>query len=366
MTRVLVLSILVAGITAGASGIGCIPHPIHTDVAHAQTASPSSSPAALALWKRTLEAQVQTPLRARAAVTIATSTTDSEQQTIDVFEGGDGRYRLVYRAPKSVAGRTVVCDGKQVYHYEPAHSTAIQRPLPPYDDTLMGTSSPSEGILAARYATVLPDQVMIEGRPTKVLEIRARSGGGLRERRWVDERTGRSLRMEQYSVRGKQVRRVALEQIILPFTATPDLFRPNFPQDVRIIAASATRSPDAEKEAARLKLPSRFGAFQARYVVSPRTGSGDTRQIIYSDGIYAVSIFASPASSKGARPSGQGWNPISLSRRVTGYSHDADDTGQSAIAWLRAGYRYVAVARTSLPFLRHIVEEMIAEPPTSP
>jgi outer membrane lipoprotein-sorting protein len=363
MTRSLIFSILATVTAVGTSGIGCNPHPIPTDMAHAQTASRTSSPDALALWKRTLKAQEQTPLRARAAVTISTPDADTEQQTIDVFEGESGRYRLVYRAPKSVAGRTVVCDGKQVYHYEPAHSTAIQRPRPPYHDSLMG---PSEGLLAARYVSVLPDPVTIEGRQTKILEIRARNGGGLRERRWVDIQTGRSLRMEQYSVRGKRVRRVALEQIVLPFTATPDLFRPNFPQEVRIVAASAPRSPDAQTEAIRLKLPPRFGAFHARFVVRPRTGAGSTHQIIYSDGIYAISVFISPASSEGARPSGKGWNTVSLSGGVTGYSHDADDTGQSAIAFLRSGYRYVVVGRTSLPFLRRIVGELVsAETPSA-
>jgi negative regulator of sigma E activity len=216
----------------------------------------------------------------------------------------------------------------------------------------------SDDVLAARFAVVLPETPRIEGRPTRVLEIRARNGGGLREKRWVDVQTGRSLRMEQFAVSGKKIRQVELRRIVLPYTAASDLFKPRFPPKVRVIAASAERSPDAERAAARLQLPTRFGDFQVRSVVRPRTTGEATHQVLYSDGIYALSVFVSPENGS-ARPHGDDWDEVTLSPSVIGYSHDADEQGRSAIAWLRGGHRYVAVGRLPLPLLLRTTRELV-------
>src|SRR5688572_30249440 len=99
--RTLEIGIL-AAIVAG--GIACGVHPHRPRFALAQvpvmTIKPVSDPAAVSLWKRTLQAQDQTPLRARAHVTLpATDRHPERKQTVDVFEGTGGRYRLEYTSP---------------------------------------------------------------------------------------------------------------------------------------------------------------------------------------------------------------------------------------------------------------------------
>lgn len=338
--------------------------PLSLGVAIAQDHNKASDAEALALWKRTLRAQINQPLRARAVITRWSERGRAEpSQVVDVVEGTGGRYRFTYLAPPPVRGRVVINDGKYVYQYEPERQVVLRRPAPPGSETMTGASIPS---LSPR---VLPERTIVAGLSVRVLEIHGARTGGLRERRWVEEKTGRSLRIEEYAKDGKPSRRVELAQVSFAPSTDPKTFQPAFPRSARIMNAAAHRDPVPGGVARRLGLPDTVVGYRLRSVVltrpaaSPRTATAvrdpQRHHLLYSNGIHTVSVFVTEetTATNKLRPA-PGWKSTTLLPGIVGYATDEDSAGRAAVAWARSGRRYVVVGRLPLERIVEVTRDL--------
>lgn len=327
----------------------------------AQDETMSSDAEAIALWKRTLKAQESLPLRAHAAITRWSADGKPDiPQVLNIVEGSEGRYRFTYISPVGVRGRIVVNDGKSIYQYEPERQVVLRRPTPPVNDLLNGAS----GEYSTQYIRIAPEQAVFAGRAVQILELRGAKNNMLRERRWVDKTTGRSLRIEEYKDKDHPSRRVELTDVAFTPSAEPATFKANFPRTARVLNATARREPIPEDAARHLDLPGVGAGYRLRSVVQPRSpreekvpsGIRDPRgeHLLYSNGIHSVSVFATEGNEKtDTLLPAPGWQTVALLPGVVGYATRENVEGRSAIAWTRAGRRYVAVGR--LPLERLIV-----------
>lgn len=352
------VAIIIAGIflrrpEAERVGGDSMPSLISGSIAWAQGNENSSHSEALALWKRTLRTQTTLPLRARATITRWSASGElGTQQIVNIVEGSEGRYRFTYIAPASVRGRVVVNDGKFVYHYEPDRQTVLRRPTPPINDLLIGNSAE----YSSHLVRILPKRETIAGRNVRVLELRGTQNNELCERRWVDEKTGRSLRIEEYRKGGETSRRVELTQVAFTPPAGLDTFQANFPHSARVLNATARQEPIPVNAARLLGLPGNVRGYQLRSVVLGHTTNknkdGATpheprpHHLIYSNGIHAISVFATEITKEAhnLRPAA-GWQSTALLPGVVGYTMGQNSEGHSAVAWTRFGRRYVVVGR---------------------
>jgi outer membrane lipoprotein-sorting protein len=344
----------------GSPGSGLSASPFHTmlgGVAQAQThAGPANDPAALSLYRRTLRAQATAPVTARVRLTQWSAAGEAGVvQVIDVIEGAGGRYRFTYAAPPGVKGRVLVCDGENVYQYEPSKRLVTRRPAAP----AAGVLEAEAASLATRRATFGAPSPAVAGRKVRTLELWSADDGALRERRWVDEATGRTLRVETYGKAGKIVRRAEMTRVTFGQAAPASAFVSRFPEGTRLLAAAPERAPDAAGAARRLGLPTAVGAYRVRTAVAPRPGDGS--HLLYSDGLHAISLFVTdaPAGTDALRQ-GPGWTPYRVAPSVDGFTHEEPGKGQAAVAWARDGRRYVAVSRLPLGQLLDVADDLAA------
>ena len=118
----------------------------------------------------------------------------------------------------------------------------------------------------------------VAGRPTKVVEVR--HNGRLLERIHLDTATDLLLQRDQYDAEGTVVRTLAFESITLnpsvPPPAAPSDPSDNAPEQV---PAGRLRSPETVGEGYQ-----RMGIYR----------SGSVVQVLYSDGVYDLSLFQQP------------------------------------------------------------------------
>lgn len=131
----------------------------------------------------------------------------------------------------------------------------------------------------AKYETTEPvEGPRVAGRPTKVVEVR--HGARLLERLHLDRGTDLLLQRDQYDADGRVVRTLAFESINL----NPSLPPPPAPSDP---------SDNAPKQVSgdRLRSPETLGEGYQRMGIYR---SGSVLQILYSDGLYDLSLFQQP------------------------------------------------------------------------
>lgn len=131
---------------------------------------------------------------------------------------------------------------------------------------------------SAKYqVTTVSDGPLVAGRSTTTVEVR--QGGALRERLHLDTATSLPLKREQYDDRGALTRALAFETITVgaaDVPAHPRAARDHAPRPVDVRRMDSSRAPDLLAEGYL-----RTGVYR----------SGDVVQVLYSDGIYDLSLF---------------------------------------------------------------------------
>lgn len=333
-----------------------------TSSAQAQTPARTPDPAAMALWRQMADAQRRVLLQGRMTITRWDSGGKQQApETADVTEGSGGKYRIEYRAPETVQGRVLVCDGKTLYQYEPRRKVVLQRPIANAEPFLKTDLS-----LSTHYLTLGPSSTdstvtTVGGRKVTLLELHDTRDSALQERRWVDTATGRSLRVETYGKSGQISRRVEVTQVSFPTQVADSTFRANFPKGVRLVTLKPSDA-SAETEARRLGLPVQSGGYKVRSAHASATKHASAtpqRQLLYSDGIHSVSLFVHEVGKDqpAEKPSPE-WQTVSLAPGLTGYAHEEENPHRAAVAWTTSGRRYIAVARLPLPHLLTLARAM--------
>jgi sigma-E factor negative regulatory protein RseB len=181
-----------------------------------------------------------------------------------------------------------------------------------------------------KYRTTAPAAgPAVAGRPTKVVEVR--SDGTLLERVFLDNETSLLLERDQYDREGAVVRRLAFESLTIGGT----LAQPPSPPPSPAQHAPAQVSPD------RLRSPA--AAPESLADGYQRIGiykSGAVLQILYSDGLYDLSLFQQEGRLRGGDLPGKG-ERVSV-RGAAGWRYPWP--GGQLVVWSAGGRVFTAVS----------------------
>ena len=369
--------------------------------------SPSPAPDAAALWRRTLLAVRAMPLRGTVTDTRFRRDGRVQEQTrFTVIEGGGGgdtpsgagpHYHLTYVQPQSRAGTVLISDGHSAWRYDPRTKTVIQLAasslmLPAeMDDGLAGVVVQQEGTTPE----IEPDAEHFDGKSVQVLALRRRRSHRISERRWIDVKTGRTLRLEQYGKPDAHLLRRVEMTGTQPGETTADsvAFRPEFPPDATLIDRRGRRTrwqAEAERAAKHAHLPLHVRGYSLRAVdhdaalrgaalpmlsAAKSPGKKETTHLLYTSGDQnsdqAISVFVTTAQQAGKSVAvvlqpGSDWKTAALGPRLRAYTQEME--GGSAVAWADTehGSYYITLARMPLANLLPVAEAFAANRDDAP
>jgi hypothetical protein len=183
--------------------------------------------------------------------------------------------RLIVTATDSVLS---VFGGNRVMAFDP-FERLVSHGGGSWEELWVATMEPSarpDGV--AKYqVTDVAGGPTVAGRPTTTVEIR--QDGVVRERLYLDTATRLALRREQYDRQGAISRSLGFETFMVgagDVPAHPVSFRKQSPRPVSAERVSSALAPDELADAYR-----RLGIYR----------SGDVVQVLYSDGVYDLSLF---------------------------------------------------------------------------
>ena len=134
-----------------------------------------------------------------------------------------GRYRRQALASDGQWEMLVVSDGSKEWVYEQRRNKVWEgEPADPEVKQL----APEEELelLTANYHVAASTGEPVAGRPSWLLELRARAGGGLRRRHWVDRRSGLILASQSYGSDGSLIGSMRFERLSFPGRQRKELF----------------------------------------------------------------------------------------------------------------------------------------------
>lgn len=182
---------------------------------------------------------------------------------------------------------------------------------------------------AAKYRTTAPvDGPAVAGRPTKVVEVH--TGGALLERIYLDTETSLLLERDQYDRQGAIVRRLAFESLTIGGPVAP-LNPPPSPAHYAPdeVQPGHLRSPAAAPE-------SLADGYQRMGIYK----SGSVLQVLYSDGVYDLSLFQQQGRLRRSDLPGRG-EPVSV-QGAAGWRYPWP--GGQLVVWSAGGRVFTAVS----------------------
>ncbi|MDQ2827368.1 MAG: hypothetical protein M3Y04_10495 [Actinomycetota bacterium] len=250
---------------------------------------------------------------------------------------------------KAANSTLAVSGGNQVVAVEP-FERMVSHGGKAWEELWGPTAAPSvrpDG--AVKYqVTTAPDGPEVAGRPTFTVEVR--QAGALRERLQLDTSTSLALEREQYDDRGAVTRTVAFETLTVGAANPPAHPRApvdHAPRPVSLSQPAAATTPDSLPEGYR-----RLGTYRA----------GDVVQVLYSDGIYDLSVFQQPGRLRRADlpPSGE---PVAVGA-ATGERFAW--AGGDLVVWSAGGRVFTAVGDGPLDEVLQAIRAMPPVPGPAP
>ncbi len=335
----------------------CTSRRLHESAHASGRPATTSEQAANALWTKNVRASREVPISATATIQTYPASGKARVRVFRLLEGPGGRYRLKYTDDQSSRGRVVISDGHHIWQYEPRTSTVVRRSAPAGDNSL--DDSTSDGWKRELGATA----DVVDGRSASVLVLKGRSGAVV-ERRWIDEETGRALRIEEYDAHGRTLRRVTLSDVIVRPAVSDQDFQPQFKAPARHLVASSQRRDNLTSEARDLGLPVVAGHLRLRSVVKParqvRQSGNHSTQCLYSDGLKSISIFVKQTgdnTKKAKLAAADEWHSVRIPGTDSASARQ-DDDGHAAVSWIHDRNHYTAVARMPVSELISAVENL--------
>jgi outer membrane lipoprotein-sorting protein len=259
-----------------------------------------------------------------------------ETVTINEAHKRPSKTRLEFLSPEGVAGRLVIDDGQQVWHYEPRLNTVFVGPS-------QSTPTDSPAVLPeSQYNVTLLGVEDVIGRATAVVSVSPRQGG--RERRmWIDRTTGVALRTEDRDPDDGLVVTAYFTRISFGLNLPAALFRPHLPAGARILRQPAREAlqPVAVLERTvgfQLRVPQTLdGGFSLQGGTPVSHGPLRAAHLRYSDGARTLSLFVAPGARVG--PPGRG-DPVP---QLGSQSRTMIIGGMRLLQWESQGTRYTLV-----------------------
>ncbi|CAN5899243.1 hypothetical protein BH23ACT8_BH23ACT8_06010 [soil metagenome] len=160
----------------------------------------------------------------------------------------------------------------------------------------VGSAPGGADLLEAKYDVSLAADDRLLDRRCRTLEIRRNDDGTLRERLWVDDRSGLLLRRETYDGTGEVVRLVTYLSLDLrdvhPGGRRASRTEPSaLPERSHAVTRVDDRGLAALREAGWTVPETLPGGFQPVGVFAVAAEESQPLQLVYRDGLYAVSLF---------------------------------------------------------------------------
>lgn len=253
-----------------------------------------------------------------------------------VFEGvlevrwREGDETRSERLRVEAAGGSLMVRGANLVMARPDHGRLLAPGGGGWEEMWLPSLAPSarpDG--AAKYRTTAPVAgPAVAGRPTKVVEVH--TGGTLLERIYLDTETNLLLERDQYDGHGAVVRRLAFESLTIGKPAAP-LSPPPSP---------ARHAPDQvppERLGSRAAAPATLADGYQRMGIYK---SGSVLQVLYSDGVYDLSLFQQRGRLRASDLPGRG-ERVSV-REATGWRYPWP--GGQLVVWSAGGRVFTAVS----------------------
>lgn len=299
----------------------------------------SGQESAQALWRRSLKAGMETPMRGTMRLT-QRLTGKYYTSEAAVIQGTGGRFRLTYRSPVASKGRWLLFDGVSYWQYDPKSRQTL-RTDPPVRDA--SEDSRNHALIERNYRfTLEPKQEKLNGRRVAVLHVLPRQAGKLSQRRWIDIATGKTLKSETYYRDGILLSRLLYTPDALPAHLTEgELAAPRSGS-----AVTSTQSALSDAEIADLLARRRLkreitSGFVLQRAVKSQTAGGETTQLLYTDGLETVSLFMQKTEGV-SLTSDTRWEPLTLAGQPAAMQRSGHIL---TVVWVRDKVRYTAVAR---------------------
>src|SRR5579872_5124471 len=153
----------------------------------------------LTIWRKSLAEGEDTPMRAEMVMTQRrhgiTYTTQAH-----IVQGARGRYRMEYVLPAEARGRIVFSDGQTNWQYEPGRNLLAKTTMVAISEQ---KDREAETLIESNYRIVLvSDRASTAGRDAYLLDLLPRHAGKSSQRRWIDKRTYKTLRLETHYTDG--------------------------------------------------------------------------------------------------------------------------------------------------------------------
>jgi len=279
----------------------------------------------------------------------------AETVTVSEWHKRPDMMRLEYLSPEDVAGRLIVDNGTNAWHYEPRLNMAFEGPtfegdLLSRDLTLLHrnyrlTSLGVDEVIGRQAYVVVLDPVM----------------PGVRRQFWVDRATGTILRSEERDPDRGVILSTYFSRVSFSLNLPDAYFRFRMPGGARVYrmpsAEAGSMSPAALEQQVRFPVlipPVLPEGYTFHGGALSRFGSLTSVYLRYSDGENLISLFEAPAGSIGWPSAGQ---------PVPGWTQPARlvDLGYfRVLIWEQRGLRLTAVGTVPTETLLVVARQLAA------
>lgn len=294
------------------------------------------------LWRKSIEVGAETPMRADMTITerILGATT---RTTAHVVQSEGGRYRVVFSSPPDAQGRVVASDGAAFWTFDPKLKLLVK--YAQVSGTGQGARRTDPLVERNYRIALLSDRDSIAGRPVYVLALVPRLAGKSSQRRWIDRRTFKTLRIETRYADGVVARVIAYSNVELPaHVARADVAPP---------ATTGRRLEDRTTPAVFVPasdLPIRVRelglgmngplGFHLMQITSSAVGGKENLQLLYGDGVGSISIFAQ-LGGRTPRTIPVDWRRTSI-HGTTAFTETTGHT--NVVVWSASGHRFTVIS----------------------
>jgi len=311
----------------------------------------------LEIWRKSLAIGEDVPMRAEMLFTQRrhgkTITTRAH-----IVQGPKGRYRMEYLLPLEATGRIVFSDGKANWQFEPGKNILARTTMAPMSEQ---RDRDLEQLIEGNYEiTLISVNAEAAGRAAYQISLAPKQPGKSSQRRWIDKKTSKTLRIETHYTDGILARLVSYDKVTLPAVVSDTDFLPKRAQSVRTVSTKddslylPTHTIPASYASLNLKPNSALG-FELIEISAGEIDNASATQFLYSDGIESVSVFAqSMAGSISSIPSN--WKKVAIGS-APGYENL--DGHLDALTWIHGGCRYTAISHLAPDALRVFAESQL-------
>jgi outer membrane lipoprotein-sorting protein len=271
-----------------------------------------------------------------------------ESITVSEWHRRPHSYRFEYLAPKGIAGRVLIDDGRTSWHYEPSLHLAIRGPS-------LGRANPAElDRLPENYYVRLLGTDSVLGRETYLIALVPKQPG-VERRFWVDRLTGLVVKSEESDRERGVFFSSTFVRLSFSLNMPEAMFRFRLPATARVLQLESG-APRPE----RLSVLEQRAGFRP---VAPATlphgyryDSGTVSRfenlgavvLRYTDGASSVSLFQMPANRMAMPPGGEAVRVGDVTGRFYQVGHFR------VLMWESGGLHFAAVGSVPLDMLRAV------------